>query len=92
MTGPDPSREEAIRRLNERASALETRTAKPVREYGAQAVNQGYRLLAQLTGGVLLGVALGFGIDAVANSAPWGMIVGVLLGFGVSVWLAVRTA
>ena len=92
MPGPDPSREEALRRLNERASALETRTAKPVRDYGAAAVNQGYKLLAQLIGGVLVGVAIGFGIDAYAHSAPWGMIVGVLLGFGVSVWLTVKTA
>jgi ATP synthase protein I len=92
MPGPDPSREEALRRLNERASALETRTTKPVRDYGAAAVNQGYKLVAQLIGGVLVGVALGFGIDAYAHSAPLGMIVGVLLGFGVSVWLAVRTA
>ena len=58
----------------------------------AAAVNQGYKLIAQLTGGVLVGVALGFGIDAYAGTAPGGIIAGTLLGFGVSVWLAVRTA
>ena len=92
MPGPDQSREEALARLNERASALETRNTKPVRDYGAAAVNQGYKLLAQLIGGVFVGVALGFGIDAFAGTAPWGIIVGVLVGFGVSVWLAVKTA
>ena len=92
MSGPDPSREEALARLNERASALETRNVKPVRDYGAAAVNQGYQLLGQLIGGVLVGVAAGFGIDAYAGTTPWGTIVGVLVGFGVSVWLAVRTA
>lgn len=92
MPEPDPSREEALARLNERASALETRNTKPVRDYGAAAVNQGYGLLAQLLGGVFVGVALGFGFDAYAHTSPWGKIVGVLLGFGVSVWLAVKTA
>ena len=53
MSGPDQSREEALARLNERADALETRNVKPVRDYGAAAVNQGYQLLGQLIGGVL---------------------------------------
>jgi ATP synthase protein I len=92
MPGPDLSRDEALRRLNAQADALETRNTKPVRDYGAAAVNQGYKLIAQLTGGVLVGVALGFGIDAYAGTAPGGIIAGTLLGFGVSVWLAVRTA
>ena len=92
MSGPEPSREEALASLNKRADALETRNAKPERDYGAAAVNQGYKLIAQLLGGVLVGVALGFGIDAYAHTAPLGMIAGVLLGFGVSIWLAVRTA
>jgi ATP synthase protein I len=92
MSGPDQSREEALARLNERANALETRNVKPVRDYGAAAVNQGYQLLGQLIGGVLVGLAAGFGIDAYAHTTPWGTIVGTLIGFGISVWLAVRTA
>ena len=92
MSGPDPSREEALRRLNERADALETRNAPPTVDYGQQAASQAYRILAELIGGVLVGLAIGFGVDHLLGTAPWGIIGGVLLGFGVSVWMARRTA
>ncbi len=87
-----PVDEEALRRLDERADALEARTARPTPHQGEQAVGQAYRLLGVLLGGVLVGLALGFGIDAVLDTAPAGVIGGVLLGFGVSVFMAVRSA
>jgi len=87
-----PVDEETLRRLDERADALEARTARPTPHQGEQAVGQAYRLLGVLLGGVLVGLALGFGIDAVLGSAPWGVIGGVLLGSGVSVFMAVRSA
>ena len=92
MTHPDEPREEAIKRLDERAGALQARTTRTTPEYGAQAAGYGYRLMGVLIGGVFVGLGLGAAIDAIAKSAPWGMIVGVLVGFGVSIWMAVRTA
>ncbi len=92
MSRPEPSREEAIRRLNEQANALESRTARPVQDYGSRAVGGAYKLLGVLIGGVVVGLALGFGVDFVLGTAPAGIIAGVLLGFGVSVFLAMRTA
>lgn len=92
MPHPDPSRDEAIRRLDEQAAALEKRTTREPRDYGSKAAGYGYRLLGVLLGGLGLGLGLGFGADAVLGSAPWGMIVGVLVGFVVSVWMAVRSA
>ena len=87
----DP-REEAIRRLDERADALEARTARNVPDYGSKAVAQGSQLVAGLIGGPLVGLAFGWGFDYFAGTAPWGLIVGLLIGFAASVFLAMRTA
>ena len=87
----DP-REEAIRRLDERADALEARTARNVPDYGSKAVAQGSQLVAGLIGGPLVGLGFGWGFDFLAGTAPWGLIVGLLIGFAASVFLAMRTA
>lgn len=92
MPVPEETREEAIRRLEERAGALEARTTPTPRDYGAQAHSYGYRLMGVLIGGVFVGLGFGFAADAVAGTKPWGMIIGVLVGFVVSVWMAVRSA
>lgn len=92
MPHKDDDRAEALRSLEERASALTARTAHEPPDYGSKAVGYGYRLMAVLIGGVFVGVGFGAGADVLFGTAPWGMIVGVLLGFGVSVWMAVRSA
>ena len=93
MAKSTESRDEALRRLSERADALDARTQRPVnRHAGEQAVGQAYRIIAELLGGVVVGLAIGFGVDQVFGTLPWGLIGGVLLGFAVSVWMARRTA
>lgn len=92
MTPPEETREEAIRRLEQRAGALEARTTQTPRDYGSQAHSYGYRLLGLLLGGVFVGLGLGAAIDWFAKTGPFGMIIGVLVGFVVSIWLAVRSA
>ena len=93
MPTPQDTREGAISRLNAQADALEKRTAKPTQtpQHG-QAVSQAYRIVAELFGGVLVGLAIGFGVDRLFGTNPWGLIGGVLLGFALSVYLARRTA
>jgi len=92
MPGKEPSRDEALRSLQERATALENRTTVQPQDYGATAASQAYKILVHLLSGVFIGVAIGAGVDWVAGTRPWGMIVGVLLGFALSVWMAKRTA
>ena len=92
MPKADDPREEAIRRLDERADALEARTARNVPDYGSKAVAQGSQLVAGLIGGPLVGLGFGWGFDFLAGTAPWGLIVGLLIGFAASVFLAMRTA
>ena len=94
MSQNPESREEAIKRLHESASGLEARTKAQaaIDLSGQKAAGQAYRIIAELIGGVLVGLALGFGVDRLAGTTPWGLIGGVLLGFAVSVWMAHRTA
>ena len=88
------SREEAIKRLNDSASALEARTARKTQHNAAHgaAASQAWRILADLFGGVFVGLGGGFLVDRFFGTAPWGLVIGVLLGFGVSVWMARLTA
>ena len=53
---------------------------------------EGYRLFAGLIGGVLGGVGLGWLVDRVAHTAPWGIAIGAIGGAGVSVFMAARAA
>ncbi len=88
----DP-REQALRSLDERAKALEARTVRPVSHSSeASATSQAYRILAELLGGVLLGIGAGALVDRFAGTGPWGVIGGVLLGFALSIYMARRTA
>ena len=92
---PDEPREEALRRLDERAAALKARTQRPVgaTAAGEQAVSQAYRIIAELLGGVLIGLGLGFLVVWLFKVPPAaGLIGGVLLGFALSLWMAWRTA
>jgi ATP synthase protein I len=50
------------------------------------------RLGADFVAGVVVGVALGWGIDRLFGTAPWGLIVFVLLGFAAGVLSVLRSA
>lgn len=94
MSLPPESREEAIKRLTESASDLEARTTrKESMDLAASKVtSQAYKIIAELVGGVLIGLAAGFIADRFLGTTPWGIIGGVLLGFALSIYMARRTA
>ncbi|MBN9465440.1 MAG: F0F1 ATP synthase assembly protein I [Brevundimonas sp.] len=94
MSTPTESREEAIKRLNDRASELAEATAPKTSEHlTAQSVSsEAYKIVAELLGGVFIGLGLGFGVDRLFGTNPWGLIGGVLLGFALSIYMARRTA
>ncbi len=91
---PPPS--DPLRDLQRRADALERSTARPATaEAGrSRAVDQAYKIVTDLLGGVFVGLALGLGLDWLSGgrTRPWGLIGGVLAGFAVSLWMAKRTA
>ena len=94
MSQEPESREEAIARLQKSASDLESRTQSQLAHElaGQKAAGQAWRILADLLGGVFVGLILGLLLDRFANTGPWGTIGGVLLGFAVSVWMGWRTS
>lgn len=94
MSTPTESREEAIKRLSKSASALEARTrTEAVASAEAQkVVGQAWRIVAELVGGVFIGLGIGVGVDYLFGTRPAGIVGGVILGFILSILLARRTA
>ena len=95
MADPRNAKDDPYRDLRARADALESasgRKGASATTTGGRAADQGYRIVADLFGGVLVGLALGFGVDKLTGHPPVGLIGGVLLGFAVSIWMAKRTA
>ena len=93
MPRADENREEALRRLDERAAALQARTVRAkASAAGEAAAGQAWRIIAELLGGVLVGLAFGAIVDWFLPTRPWGMIGGVIGGFLLSLWMAKRTA
>mgnify|MGYP000999454838 CR=1 FL=1 len=94
MSQPKESREEAIKRLSESASQLEARTRSEVvaSAEAQKIVSQAWRIVAELVGGVFIGLGIGAGIDWMFGTRPAGILGGVLLGFALSIFMARRTA
>jgi ATP synthase protein I len=95
MPNPDDPSEGALKRLDKQLDAFEAGRARKVAgasggDHGGMAA--GYRFLAEVIGGVLGGVALGWLIDRFAHTAPLGLIGGMLIGTGASIFVAVRGA
>ena len=44
----------------------------------------GNRVLADLLGGLLGGTVIGWAVDAIFNTSPWGLLVGLFLGIVVA--------
>lgn len=92
MPQSDEPRDEALKRLNQRLDAFAAGREKKNAYQGARSVSDGYRLLAELIGGVLGGLGFGWLFDQIVHTSPLGMICGLLIGLGVSVFVIVRQA
>ena len=79
------------RRLGE--SRVARKESAPV---GDRPAGQGYglamRLGADFVAGIVVGAALGWGIDRLFGTSPWGLIVFLFLGFGAGILSLLRTA
>ena len=53
---------------------------------------RGFRLSSELVAGVVVGAVIGWGIDRLLSTSPWGLIVFFLLGFVAGVLNLMRAA
>lgn len=57
---------------------------------GVSGASRAYRLAAEFVAAIIVGAGLGYGIDLLAGTKPWGMIVLLLFGFAAGVLNIVR--
>jgi ATP synthase protein I len=84
-------------RLSEIRGDRKVRTDQPESGSGdgaarASAMGRGFQLSSELIAGVVVGALIGWGIDHVLPTKPWGLIVFVLLGFTAGVVNVIRSA
>src|SRR6201999_3348841 len=58
----------------------------------ASAMARGFQLSSELIAGVVVGAGIGWGIDRLLSTSPFGMIVFLLLGFAAGVVNVIRSA
>jgi ATP synthase protein I len=94
MPKADEPNDQAPQSLDARIAAFEARKAaeQPIRAEHEKSSQDGYRLLADLIGGVLVGLGFGWLLDRYAGTGPWGMVGGLLIGMGISIYTVVRKA
>ncbi|QPF85488.1 AtpZ/AtpI family protein [Bradyrhizobium genosp. L] len=84
-------------RLSEIRDSRRSKTDQSGTESGdsaarASAMALGFRLSSELIAGVVVGAALGWGVDRLLSTSPFGFIVLTLLGFVAGVVNVVRSA
>ncbi|GAA4040041.1 AtpZ/AtpI family protein [Parerythrobacter jejuensis] len=81
----EPIAEDArIDALEERLKAAREREEERNQPQAGTGVDANYRsgnrVLADLLGGILGGVVIGWAVDALTGTSPWGLLVGLFLG------------
>src|SRR3954454_19465817 len=84
-------------RLSKIRNSRNIRTDQPGTEGGdgaarASAMARGLRLSSELIAGVVVGAVIGWGLDRLLSTSPWGLIVFFLLGFAAGVVNVMRSA
>jgi ATP synthase protein I len=94
MPKADEPNDKALKSLDARLDAFEAKKAaeQPVRAEHEKSSQDGYRLLADLIGGVLVGLGFGWLLDHFVGTQPWGMVGGLLIGMGLAIFSVVRKA
>jgi ATP synthase protein I len=86
-----------LHKLGERLDALQAGqeqkgTSRPASVRDATGLSRAVRITSEFIAGIVVGGLIGWFIDYVAGTLPWGMIVFVLLGFVAGVFNVLRTA
>ena len=91
-----PIEEDArIDALEKRLSAAQQREEQRNLKTGSGAdanYRSGNRVLADLLGGILGGSVIGWAIDALFDTLPWGLLAGLFIGIGVAFRKLIKNA
>lgn len=78
------------------SKALEGRHEKDrvheAKSSGAGGFAKALKIGSEFVAGVLVGAALGWGLDSVAGTSPWGLIVFMMLGFAAGILNVIRSS
>jgi ATP synthase protein I len=90
---PPAGRQDPLGTLDKDIEAFEAGRRKTRSTVAAgMAGGDGYRVLGQLLSGLLGGIGLGWLLDQVAHTTPWGLVGGLVIGTGLSIFSTVRMA
>ena len=96
--GADASRDESLERRRRDLDAklasrrAQTAEAENAKSHGASGYGQAMKLSSEFIAGIVVGAGLGWMIDRLAGTSPWGLIVFLLLGFCAGVLNVLRSA
>lgn len=94
MSQSNDPHDEALKRLDAQLDAVNAQRAARDQKgkFDTSAIGSGYKLVAELIGGVLGGLGLGWLFDQWAGTSPWGLLLGVLVGTALAMFLIARSA
>jgi len=55
-------------------------------------LGQAWRMSTELVVSVVVGLGLGYGVDTIFGSKPWGILVGLCFGFAAGIMAVLRTS
>jgi ATP synthase protein I len=82
----------ASRIARARAESPAAAAAHRVRQGEMTGMGRAFRLASEFVAAIIVGAALGFGVDWLFKTQPWGMVILMLLGFAAGVLNVVRAA
>lgn len=85
--------DDRLDRLGDALSKAKGKISPETRERSsASGFGQALRMSSEFVAGILVGAGLGWLIDRVFDTAPWGLIVFLMLGFGAGILNVLRVA
>lgn len=85
-----PDDEDRLRALGERLKTRETETQ--AREVGRSRSADGLKYASEFAGAVIVATVIGYFIDRVAGTSPWGLLGGLFLGTASGIYAMVKKA
>ncbi len=55
-------------------------------------LGQAWRMSTELVVSVMVGLGLGYGIDVIFGSKPWGLLIGLCFGFAAGIMAVIKTS